>query len=82
MREIWKIVKSNVQAKISDMDKTCVRTNRELVYGAIACSAVGMVVGLLFSPKKVVTIGSNNGNNNAGTAKLNASTDEQDEDEE
>lgn len=62
MREIWKTIKKNVQLSLSDMDKSCSRTNRELVYGAVACTAVGMILGMMFSPKKSTTIGSHNGN--------------------
>lgn len=62
MKEIWKSIKKNIQLSLSDMDKSCTRTNRELVYGAVACTAVGMILGMLFSPKKCTTIGSHNGN--------------------
>ncbi len=82
MKEIWRTIRKNLQLSLSDMDKTCTRTNRELVYGAVACAAVGMVLGLMFSPKKTVTIGSHNGNNNAGSASLTASEAEEDEEEE
>ena len=64
MKEIWRSIKKNVQYSLSDLDRSCTRTNRELVYGAVACAAVGMVLGLLLSPKKTTTIGSHNGNNN------------------
>ena len=46
MKEIWRTIRKNLQLSLSDMDKTCTRTNRELVYGAVACAAVGMVLGL------------------------------------
>ena len=82
MKEIWRTIRKNLQLSLSDMDKTCTRTNRELVYGAVACAAVGMVLGLMFSPKKTVTIGSHNGNNYAGSASLTASEAEEDEEEE
>ena len=82
MKEIWRTIRKNLQLSLSDMDKTCTRTNRELVYGAVACTAVGMVLGLMFSPKKTTTIGSHNGNNNAGSASLTASEAEEDEEEE
>ena len=83
MREIWRTIKKNVQADLSDLDKTCVRTNRELVFGAVACTAVGILVGLMFSPKKSVTIGSHSGNNNAGAPSLNVEGEAaEDEDEE
>lgn len=82
MKEIWRTIKKNVQFTLSDLDKTCTRTNRELVYGAVACAAVGMVLGLMFSPKKNVTIGSHNGNSNAGSPSLNAGEDDREEPEE
>ena len=50
MREIWKAIKSNVTSSLTHLDKTVVRTNRELVYGAVACAAVGVVIGILLSP--------------------------------
>ena len=84
MKEIWRTIRKNLQLSLSYMDKTCTRTNRELVYGAVACAAVGMVLGLLLSPKKTTTIGSHNGNNNAGSPALNVSGEkgEETEDEE
>ena len=84
MKEIWRTIRKNLQLSLSDMDKTCTRTNRELLYGAVACTAVGMVLGLMFSPKKTTTIGSHNGNNNAGSPALNVSGEngEETEDEE
>lgn len=72
MKEIWRTIKKNVQSSLSDLDKVCTRTNRELVYGAVACAAVGMLLGLMLSPKKAVTIGSNNGNNYAGSPSPDA----------
>ena len=84
MKEIWRSIKKNDQYSLSDLDSSCTRTNRELVYGAVACTAVGMLLGLMLSPKKTVTIGSHNGNNNAGSPALNVSGEkgEETEDEE
>ena len=65
MREIWKTIKSNITSSITHLDKTVARTNREMVYGAVACTAVGVVIGMLISPKKRTFIASNNGSNNA-----------------
>ena len=79
MKEILRTIRKNLQLSLSDMDRTCSRTNRELLYGAVACTAVGMVLGLLLSPKKTTTIGSHNGNN-AGSPSVNVS-DEQEEEE-
>ena len=66
MKEIFRTIRKNLQLSLSDMDRTCTRTNRELIYGAVACTAVGMLLGLLLSPKKQTTIGSYNGHNNSG----------------
>ena len=55
MREIWKAIRSNVTSSLTHLDKTVVRTNREMVYGAVACAAVGVVIGILLSPKKTTT---------------------------
>lgn len=63
MREICKAIKGNVTSALTHLDKTVVRSNREMVYGAVACTAVGVVLGMLLSPKKHMTIGSHNGNN-------------------
>ena len=81
MKEIFRTIRKNLQLCLSDMDRTCTRTNRELLYGAVACTAVGMVLGLLLSPKKTTTIGSHNGNNNAGSPALNVSGDKEQEEE-
>ncbi len=64
MKEIWKAIKSNLTASVTQLDKTVARTNREMLYGAIACAAVGMVIGMLVSPKKCTSIASNNGSHN------------------
>ena len=79
MKEIWRTIKKNIQENISDMDKTCTRTNRELVYGAVAWAAMGMVMGLLLSPKKSTTIGSHNGNNNNGSIAAENSEEEEED---
>ena len=63
------------------MDETLIRAQqRELVYGAVACAAVGVVIGILLSPKKSTTIGSHNGNGGYNCCK--PEEDEQDEDHE
>lgn len=80
MREIWKAIRSNVTSSLTHLDKTVVRTNRELVYGAVTCAAVGVVIGILLSPKKSTTIGSHNGNGGYNCCKPEG--DEQDEDHE
>ena len=80
MREIWKAIRSNVISSLTHLDKTVVRTNREMVYGAVAYAAVGVVIGILLSPKKTTTIGSHNGNGGYNCCK--PEEDEQDEDHE
>lgn len=36
---------------------------REMVLGIMVCTLAGILLGILFSPKKHTTIGSHNGNN-------------------
>ena len=79
MREIWRTLKQKVQVSLSDLDKSCTRTNRELVYGAVACTAVGIILGIIFSPKKTTTIGSHNGNNIPCCSTQNPESEEDDE---
>ena len=81
MKEILNSISHNIRQAVAEPDKVCTRTNRELVYGAVACAAVGIVLGLLLSPKKTTTIGSHNGNNNAGSPALNVSGDKEQEEE-
>lgn len=69
MKEIWKAIKSNITSAITQLDQPVERTNREMVYGAVACIAAGIVVGMLLSPKKNVTVGSNNSGNGAQLAQ-------------
>lgn len=64
MKEIWKAIKSNLTDSVTQLDKTVVRTNREMLYGAIACAAAGVVIGMLVSPKKHTSIANNNGSHN------------------
>ena len=64
MKEIWKAIKSNLTVSVTQLDKTVVRTNREMLYGAIACAAVGVVIGMLVSPKKCTSIANDNGSHN------------------
>lgn len=46
------------------LNKEIAVNQRELVLGVAACTLAGMVLGLLTSPRKTVTVGCNNGNNN------------------
>lgn len=50
------------------LDHDMVINKRELFLGVTACTLAGILTGILLSPKKAVTIGSNNGNNNTGNA--------------
>lgn len=50
----------------NSLDRRIIVNQRELVLGVAACALAGVVVGLFLSPKKTVTIGSNNGSHNSG----------------
>ena len=50
----------------NSLDRVIVVNKRELVLGVTACTLAGILMGVLLSPRKTVTIGSNNGNNNTG----------------
>ena len=43
-------------------------SKRELLLGLSVCALAGVVTGILLSPRKSVTIGSNNGSNNSGNS--------------
>lgn len=58
-------------------------SKRELVLGLSTCLLSGMVIGMLCSPRKTMTIGSHNGCNNAGIAgTVSRPSEEKAEDEE
>ena len=50
MEKLWK-----------SLDRRIVVNQRELVLGLAVCALSGIVAGIALSPKKNVTIGSNNG---------------------
>ena len=52
----------------NSLDRSVVVNKRELVLGVTACTLAGVLMGMLLSPRKTVTIGSNNGNNNTGNS--------------
>ena len=52
----------------NSLDCSLVVNKRELVLGVTACTLAGILMGMLLSPRKTVTIGSNNGNNNTGNS--------------
>ena len=52
----------------NSLDCSLIVNKRELVLGVTACTLAGILMGMLLSPRKTVTIGSNNGNNNTGNS--------------
>lgn len=57
MREKWEIFKAT-------LTETKTMTKKEFLLIAAVCVLLGLVVGMLVSPRKQVTIGSHNGSNN------------------
>ena len=68
-----------IQKCWKSLNHTIILNQRELVLGVAACTLAGFVAGMLLSPRKNVTIGSNNSGNGA---VLNATTEEAEEAEE
>lgn len=56
MKEKWEIFKASLSDIVS-------MSRKEFLLTAAVCMLGGMVLGLLFSPRKSTVIGSNNGNN-------------------
>ena len=54
------------------LDRRIIVSQRELVLGMAVCALAGIVVGAMFTPKKNVSIGSNNGNNSGNGATVSA----------
>ncbi len=81
MKELMNQFGKGIQHVFSDLDSERTCSKRELLLGTIACFAVGMVVGLVCSPKKTITIGSHNGNNSANDNKGTLSGEETEEEE-
>ena len=63
----------------SSLDCTILVNKRELVLGVAACTLAGVLAGILLSPRKTVTIGSHNGNNNTGNSAGLTTSDEPEE---
>ena len=63
----------------NSLDRTIVVNKRELVLGVAACTLAGVLAGILLSPRKTVTIGSHNGNNNTGNSAGLTTSDEPEE---
>lgn len=62
----------------NSLDRAVVVNKRELVLGITACTLAGVLMGILLSPRKTVTIGRNNGNNNTGNSAGLTTGDEDD----
>ena len=60
------------------LNRTIIVNQRELVLGVAACTLAGFVAGMLFSPRKNVTMGSYNSGNGA---VVNATTGEEEAEE-
>ena len=63
----------------NSLDRSIVVNKRELVLGLTACTLAGVLTGILLSPRKPVTIGSHNGNNNNGNSAGLTTSDEPEE---
>lgn len=50
----------------NSLDRAVVVNKRELVLGVTACTLAGVLMGMLLSPRKTVSNGSNNTGNSAG----------------
>ena len=57
-----------IKACWKSLDRRIIVNQRELVLGLAVCALAGIVTGSMLSPKKNVTIGSNNGSNNSGNS--------------
>ena len=74
-----------IKAFWKSLDRRIIVSQRELVLGLAVCTLAGVVTGIALSPRKTVTICSNNGNNsgNGTTVSADAAGDEEEtEDEE
>ena len=63
----------------NSLDRSVVVNKRELVLGVAACTLAGVLMGMLLSPRKTVTIGSHNSNNHAGAPADLTTADESEE---
>ena len=59
------------------LDRRIVVNQRELVLGLAVCTLAGVVAGIVLSPRKTVTIGSNNGNNSGNGTTVSADAEEE-----
>ena len=70
-----------IQKCWKSLNHTIILNQRELVLGVAACTLAGFVAGMLLSPRKNVTIGSNNSGNGA-VVNANAGAEDAEEAEE
>ena len=59
-----------IRACWKSLDHKIIVNQRELVLGLAVCALAGIVAGIALSPRKTVTIGSNNGSNNSGNSAM------------
>ena len=57
-----------IEACWKSLYRSIIVYQRELVLGLAVCAFACIVTGIMLSPKKNVTIGSNNGSNNSGNS--------------
>lgn len=62
----------------ASLEETTVITKRELFLEVVVCALAGIVLGMILTPKKTVTIDSNNSGNGCNNS---ASADVEDEEE-
>ncbi len=60
MKEKWNVF-------VASLDETTVMSKQSFLLTTLVCLLGGLVLGMLFSPRKTVVIGSNNGNDNVTT---------------
>ena len=62
----------------TSLDETMIVSKRELFLGIVAVALAGLALGMIFTPKKTVTIGSNNSGNGCNCGNNNGDdTDEE-----
>ena len=63
-----------IKACWKSLDRRIIVSQRELVLGMAVCALAGIVVGAVLTPKKSISIGSNNGNNSGNGTTVSADT--------